>query len=306
MVEIPDLKTNFTITMNAHSFTDVTIIIVTYNSAHCLPGLAPLLLLCPHVIISDNASSDDTISMSKNLIPHAQLLTHAQNIGFGAANNHAIAQTKTPFALLLNPDCEFSPESLQSLLIQAEQFSDAGILAPQLYNTDQKIEINYRWPSIRWSSRGPRASGPTCVGFITGAVMLLKLKHFQQTGYFDERFFLYYEDEDLCLRLFQAQIPMMICPDIHAIHRSRSSVRGSSVLKNEYIRGYHHAQSKLFYVQKHQSVNAAWRLRWKVLATTILALPLRIVAFSPRLIARMFGRFMGLIHCKIQFETELK
>jgi N-acetylglucosaminyl-diphospho-decaprenol L-rhamnosyltransferase len=306
MVEIQDLNTQPTITMNAHSFTDVTVIIVTYNSAHCLPGLAPLLLQCPHVIISDNASLDDTISISQKLIPHAQLLTHSQNMGFGAANNRALAQTQTPLALLLNPDCEISPESLQSLLNQADQFADAGILAPQLYNADQKIEINYRWPSIQWSGRGPGASGPACVGFITGAVMLLKLKHFQQTGFFDERFFLYYEDDDLCLRLFQAQVPMMICPEIHAIHRSRGSVRGGSVLKNEYIRGYHHAQSKLLYVQIHQSENAALHLRWKVLATTILALPLRIMVFSPRLIARMMGRFMGLIRYKIPFKTESK
>lgn len=284
--------------MNSHSFTEVTIIIVTYHSAHCFKTLAPLLTHCPNIIISDNASHDGTIHTGQSLLPHAKILSHSKNLGFGAANNRALAQVETPYALLLNPDCELGLAALQSLLEQAKNYPEAGILAPQILDANQKLEVNYRWPSTLWGSKGPAAAAPVCVGFITGAVMLLRLERFQKTGFFDENFFLYYEDDDLCLRLFQAKIPMIICPEIQAIHRSRGSVKGRFILKSEYIRGYHHAQSKLLFIQKHQSLQESRYLRWKLLITTTLALPLRTLIFSPRLIARMVGRLSGLIFAK--------
>ena len=95
---------------------DVTVVVVTYNSAHCLPTLSPLLATCPQVVISDNGSDDETGPQAQALWPHATVLAHGRNLGFGAANNRALAQVKTPFALLLNPDCDMTPQALQALL----------------------------------------------------------------------------------------------------------------------------------------------------------------------------------------------
>jgi GT2 family glycosyltransferase len=125
--------------------------------------------------------------------------------------------------------------------------------------------------------------------------MLFRLSRFDGVGFFDERFFLYYEDDDLCLRLFQARRPIVIWPAVAAVHRARGSVKGSRPWKSEYLRGYHHAQSKLIYTAKHRSMEQARRQRWRVLAGTTLALPVRAIAWSPRLLARMAGRWMGLL-----------
>lgn len=281
--------------MNHEAFSQVTIVVVTYNSAHCLPMLAPLLSVCPNVVISDNGSDDDMAINVKALLPHAKLLAHGRNLGFGAANNRALDQVETPFALLLNPDCEMTPQALQELLAAAEDFNDAAVLAPQLMASEVKAEVNYRWPTAYWLSRGPAAEGPLCVGFVCGAVMLLRMERMAMTGFFDEQFFLYYEDDDLCLRLFQAKLPMVLCPQVKVLHRSRGSVRGKSPWRSEYLRGYHHAQSKLIFLNKHESLQAAKRLQRQLIWTTTLALPLRIVLFSPKLVARMWGRWCGLL-----------
>ena len=185
--------------------------------------------------------------------------------------------------------------ALSALLNAADAFSDAAVVAPQLVATHGKAEINYRWPTTYWTSRGTGADGPLCVGFVCGAVMLLRMSRMAAVGFFDERFFLYYEDDDLCLRLFEAKLPMVLCPQVKVLHRSRGSVKGRSPLKSEYLRGYHHAQSKLIFLNKHESVEAANRLRRQLILTTTLALPLRIVLFSPKLIARMWGRWRGLL-----------
>lgn len=281
--------------MNHEAFSQVTIVVVTYNSAHCLPMLAPLLSVCPNVVISDNGSDDDTAGKAQMLWPQAKVLAHGRNLGFGAANNRALALVNTPFALLLNPDCEMTQQALQELILAAETFKDAAVLAPQLMASEDRAEVNYRWPSAIWTSRGPAAEGPACVGFVCGAVMLLRMERMTTVGLFDERFFLYYEDDDLCLRLFQARLPIVLCPQVKVLHRSRGSVRGKSPWRSEYLRGYHHAQSKLIFLNKHESLQAAKRLQRQLIWTTTLALPLRVILFSPKLVARMWGRLRGLL-----------
>ena len=285
--------------MNASpSLSSVTIIVVTYNSAHCLAALHPLLQQAPHVVVSDNASGDGTAAQAQALWPHATVLAHDRNLGFGAANNRALARVNTPFALLLNPDCELSHEQLAQLLAAADQFPEAAMLAPQLVDAKGHPEVNYRWPSTLWPSKGPGATGPTSVGFVCGAAMLLRMSACQPTGFFDETFFLYYEDDDLCLRFFKAGLPMVVVPSVQALHRSRGSVKGASPWRSEYWRGYHHAQSKLIFARKHSSAAAAERLRRQLIWQTALVLPLRVLLFSPKLIARMWGRFNALTQWK--------
>lgn len=273
---------------------EVTIIVVTYHSAHCLDVLAGLLDHCPHVIISDNGSHDETVTLAQSRWPHARVLSHERNLGFGAANNRALEQVQTPFALLLNPDCELSPAALQTLMQGIHAFPDAAMVAPQLQDSGGRLEVNYRWPSTHWAPQGPAAQGPLCVGFLCGAALLLRLSAFVGHGFFDEDFFLYYEDDDLCLRLFNARLPMLLLPDVVAIHRSRGSVRGRSPWRSEYWRGYHHAQSKIRFASKHLSIEAARRQRLRLIWQTALALPLRSLLFSPRHVARMWGRLRGV------------
>ena len=281
--------------MNQQDLRQVTVVMVTHHSVHCLANQSGLLQHCPNVIISDNASNDGTPDQAKALWPHASVLPHPLNLGFGAANNRALALVSTPFALLLNPDCVITPEALLALISAAHGMPEAALLAPQLLGAKGKLELNYRWPKTLWDSAGPGANGPTCVGFVCGAAMLFRIDKFDSVGFFDETFFLYYEDDDLCLRLFNAQLPVVLVPDVQAVHSSRGSVKGKVPLKSEYIRGYYHAQSKLTFEKKHGTLQVALRQRRRLLATTSLALFFRILLLSPKRLARMWGRWRGLM-----------
>ena len=176
---------------------EVTLVVVTHESAHCVPSLDGLLGGCPNVIIVDNGSTDGTPALAQERWPHAQVLALPQNLGFGAANNRALDRVTTPFALLLNPDCELAQGGVLALLQAAEDAPDAALLAPQLSSPTGRLEVNYRWPATTWRASGPAATGLTCVGFVCGAAMLFRMAHFRSVGFFDERFFLYYEDTDL-------------------------------------------------------------------------------------------------------------
>ena len=284
--------------LNSKLLQDVTIIVVTFNSAHCIERLGVLLRDCPHIIVVDNGSEDGTQIDVAQKLPQAHWLALGKNLGFGAANNRALAEVKTAFALLLNPDCEVGPQEIVKLVEVSNQYPNAAIVAPQLVSPSGIPEINYRWPHTLWTSNGPAAEGPACVGFVCGAAMLWRMANMSPTHWFDERFFLYYEDDDLCLRLFQQGQGMLIAPHILATHRSRGSVRGKHPLKHEYVRGYHHAQSKLIFDQKHQGLGAAKRHQQRLILITLGIFPLRILLPSPRLIARMWGRLRGLFEWK--------
>jgi GT2 family glycosyltransferase len=279
----------------------VTVIVVTFNSAHCLPALKTSLEHFEHIIVVDNGSDDGGAQLTPHHLPQARILALPSNLGFGAANNRALAMVNTPFALLLNPDCEITSESVLGLLETANTFPEAAIIAPQLLQPGGQADINYRWPHLMWKSKGLGVqSGPACVGFVCGAAMLFRCEVFARCGYFDEQFFLYYEDDDLCLRLFQAHLPMIIDPVHTALHKSRGSVRGKSPWRSEYLRGYHHAQSKLIFARKHQNFAIAVAQRRKLLLKTTVALVLRVLVPSPRLIARMVGRWRGLLDWSAQ------
>lgn len=280
------------------SLADVTVIVVTYNSAHCMEGLGQTLSALPHVVIVDNASDDDTLAQVKTHMPNARILLNERNLGFGAANNRALFQTDTRYALLLNPDCLPTSDFLQGLLATADQYPDAAIIAPHLMRRNGEVEVNYRWPATHWTSNGPAADGPCCVGFICGAVMLLNMQVMREIGFFDETFFLYYEDEDLCQRVFLQHKQMIIAPDVTVTHLSRGSVKGPSPWRAEFGRGYHHAQSKLIFTAKHMGRDHVTALRLKTLALAVLNLLPRLLVPLPRYLARLVGRICGLITFK--------
>lgn len=277
------------------SLEDLTVIVVTFNSAHCLSALGEGLRAFPHVVFVDNHSDDETVSEISRHLPHATVICNKRNLGFGAANNLGLNLAKTPFCLLLNPDCQIDTQSALKLMETANAFPDAALIAPQLLRSNLTPEINYRWVNTRWSSKGHRAQGVCCVGFACGAAWLLNMREMKKIGFFDESFFLYYEDDDLCHRIFDHHKAILVDPSVTLVHSSRGSVKGKSPLRSEYIRGFHHAQSKIRFAQKYQSHTRSRTLRINVLIGALLSLPIRLVAFSPRHLARLVGRIVGLI-----------
>ncbi len=273
---------------------DITVIVVTYNSVHCLAELRDAVTGFGSIIIVDNGSGDGTVEAAGQLLPTARLIANPSNLGFGAANNQALALVTTRYALLINPDCLPNPTFASGLRSAADTFPDAAIIAPHLVRRSGELELSYRWPDNVWRSAGPEAEGPCCVGFASGAALLLNMPVMRQVGFFDETFFLYYEDEDLCQRVFDKRLQIILVPEVWLTHLSRGSVRGRSPLRAEFIRGYHHAQSKLLFEHKHVSQVSANRLRWKTLVLAVLTLVPRLLLPQPKYLARLVGRIVGL------------
>ncbi len=272
----------------------VTVLIVTYNSAHCVPDLAAGLAGVPHVIVVDNASTDDTCAQVQALLPAARRVVMPANKGYGVANNAGLEIVQTDYALLLNPDCLIDAGQIAALVRQAQAWPDATLVVPQLTDASGSLQVNYSWPRGHWTPKTEAATGPANVGYACAAVMLVHMANVSRIGHFDPLFFLYYEDEDLCLRVFKARGQILVLPDIRITHLSRGSVKGAQPWRAEYWRGYHHAQSKILFTWKHEGPEDASRLRVRVLLTSALNVLARVVLLSPKHLARAWGRFQGL------------
>lgn len=270
----------------------LTVVVITHHSAHCIAALAQSLAAFPHIIVADNASGDDTAAQVAQGLPQAQWLALNRNLGFGAANNQALDRVQTPYALLINPDCLISPQAAARLVATADADPQAVIVAPQLLDNQGHPQLNYGWPRGHWAPKGPGAEGLTCVGHACAAAWLLRCD--EQRWRFDTDFFLYYEDEDLCLRVFNAGQSVLIDPAAVATHANRGSVKGGSVTQAEWGRGYHHSRSKILFMRKHRGSSVATRTRRKALWLGGLELALRLLTLQPRLIARSAGRWAGM------------
>jgi N-acetylglucosaminyl-diphospho-decaprenol L-rhamnosyltransferase len=272
----------------------VTVIIVTYDSAHCIAELSHALASMRYITVVDNASRDDTTGEVARLIPHAQVIVNPANLGFGAANNLGLDSVSTPYALLLNPDCLITPNNIARLIQTANDFPNAAVVAPQLLDDKGNPQINYGWPRFAWKSRGAGADAPVSVGNACAAAWLLRCTG--QSWRFDTDFFLYYEDEDLCLRVQKAHQEVVIEPRSTAVHVNRGSVRGSSPWRTEWGRGFHHSRSKILFQCKHKGLKLAQQTRRLALMLGVVEVMLRLLLLRPYLIARSAGRLAGMWH----------
>ncbi|MDO9006025.1 MAG: glycosyltransferase family 2 protein [Aquabacterium sp.] len=267
----------------------------TYHSGHCAPELGRCLAAFPHVTVIDNASSDDTVAQVREHLPHARIIVNERNRGFGAANNQGVWAATTEFVLLLNPDCVIGADDGIAMIQAADRYPKASAIGPQLSGKRGYLDLSYGWTPGSWSPKGPGAEADTCVGFISGACMLIRREAMIQIQGFDEDFFLYQEDTDLCMRLAQQCGELILAPKATVKHLSRSSSSGKGRFKAEYLRGYHHIQSKFLFELKHLGVQVSTARRWRYCATAALEMLARVLVLDVVRATRVFGRVIGAI-----------
>lgn len=265
----------------------VTVVIVTFNSAAvigpCLTALGP----APHLVVVDNASGDGTLAAARSAAPNARLIALPANAGFGSAANRGLAEAATEFGLVLNADTVARPGLIPALIAAADRYPDAGLLAPCSWDADGRLQFG-RVPVLTPRPAGPehaQPDGDCCAAYAGGAAFLFRLAAFRAIGGFDERLFLYYEDDDLCLRLRRAGWSLIHVADAHLDHAAGRSTAGVADL--EWWKQWHMAWSRLYLERKYRG-------RWRAWAAGASALPkLAARAAGRRNRARYRGRLAG-------------
>jgi hypothetical protein len=233
--------------------TQTAIIIVSWNSCEdlrlCLESLKGNIPQNCEILVVDNASTDETPQMVKRDFPWVRLLDQTENLGFAKANNLAAASTDAEYLMILNPDTRVYPEAIPSLISFLEETPRAGLAAPLLLDKGGvPIPSVFRFPSLwnYWTEHSiflwirekirnkipmsqDQGKGFSCkskeIDWATGAAFMVRRSALGGDPLFDERFFLYSEDADLCRRLMQKGWKRYIYPRAKVIHSHRGSSR---------------------------------------------------------------------------------
>ncbi|MEI7592773.1 MAG: glycosyltransferase family 2 protein [Actinomycetes bacterium] len=230
----------------------ITVVIVTYNSAtdigSCVDGVVPMLVnAADHIIVFDNDSADHTAELVEQSWPRVEVIRSPSNVGFAQACNRATENLETPFVLLLNPDVIVEPGCIDELFNLVAKRPAAGIFGGRGFAVHGEAPTASCWgrPTL-WSITSfattlstlfrnsarfnpeqiwPSQLGPASeVAIVSGCLMLIERSAWQSLGGFDERFFMYGEDSELCIRATRQGYAPVVTADA----RFRHSVGGSS------------------------------------------------------------------------------
>ncbi len=192
------------------------------------------------VVVVDNGSSDGSADMVRQNFPAVNLLRLESTVGFGTANNSGAELTTAPILLFLNPDTRIREASLSDILRKFEEHPKCGVAGGAVFDDQGKPERSVgSYPTLismglgrllKYLPPARRILGRFCnqhwvgydkphrVNWVTGAYLWIRRDIFKKVGGFDERFFMYCEDVDLCYRVCQAGFQCWFFPDAPIVH----------------------------------------------------------------------------------------
>ena len=241
----------------------VTAVVVSYNTREelrrCLASIRAHAGLPCDVVVVDNASADGSADMVHTEFPEARLVRNRENVGFSRANNQGLREATAPCVLILNSDAELTPGALPALAALLATRPRLGAVGPRTLSPDGTVQVSFGpalTPLSEWRQRrlvrGVKRHDPTALAdataradveqepdWLSGSCLLARRDALDAVGGFDEGFFLYEEDADLCLRLRRAGWGILFTPAAQVVHHlGRSMEADPARARLEYHRSH--------------------------------------------------------------------
>jgi len=229
------------------------------DTCACVESLLSQERAIAKIVIVDNGSTDDSVSILRSKFPQIELIASPTNLKFGGGFNlgmrHAL-EAGAESIFIINNDAVIAPDGLASLLQQSD--AEAGVVAPFIYYFDQPDRIWSIGGKIRPWTLEVTHEGRNMIDkgewppvleqdFVTGCSMLFSRKVLEEVGLFDETFRHYYEDMDLCRRIRQAGYRILVVPQAKVWHKVAASSGGTDTPDERYWM----ARSSVRYFRKH-------------------------------------------------------
>ena len=257
---------------------ELSIVIVNYHHSHmladCLKSVyRTIKKIRFEIIIVDNSSKDDGLELILKRYPETRFINNLKNVGFARANNQGVKIASGDFLLFINPDTIMTEGAIESMLGYIQSDSSIGILGPKVLNSDQTIQYSCRrFPTV-WSGLFNRYSLMTrlfpnnrfsrhylmldydhnsirSVDWISGCCMMMSASTFKKANGFDENYFLFIEDVDLCQIIKNKGLLVIYFPHakiFHKISSSNSRSTSQAIIKRH--------QGMIYYNRKHFKAN---------------------------------------------------
>jgi GT2 family glycosyltransferase len=262
------------------SAADVSAIVVSFNARDpllaCLRALHEQNERLLEVIVVDNASADGSAAAARQAFPKARVIDNPANLGFARANNRGLREAGGRYVLILNPDAELRPGALPALARYLDAHAAVAVVGPRTLNPDGGVQVSFgprlslgaEWRQRRLV-RGVKAGDPRSrreaerqassegsPDWVSGSCLLARAEALRAVDGFDEGFFLYEEDVDLCVRLRSAGWGVAFTPEAEVVHRL-----GASMAKAGALPRVEYQRSHLRYYRKHNGALQTLALR---------------------------------------------
>jgi GT2 family glycosyltransferase len=259
---------------SAEGVPELSVILVNYNDLchlkDCLSSLNDTVEGIPfEVIVIDNHSTDGTPEWIREHVSWVRLITNAENLGFAKANNQGIQESRGDYILFLNTDTVLERQSIALLLEELRSHETVGAVGPALLVDEKTYQVSFGKKVSFWREvvqktllnpyyrfRLRRNAKKRQVGWLSAACLLTRRDILEEVGSFDENFFLYFEDIDLCVRIRDKEYILEYCPEVEVFHLGGASTEGLRLFSR-----YHYRKSQLYFYKKHNSKAARYMLR---------------------------------------------
>ena len=243
------------------------------------------------VIVSDNGSTDGSVELIRASYPEVQIIENGRNLRFAKGNNVGIRASRGEYVLILNPDTIIHEGSLDRMMTFADEHPEAGAFGCRVLNADGSYQVSARpfaslkgeWIAalyMRWLGRlsewftadsypGWRGDSQRQVDWVSGCFILVRSHVLESISGFDEQFFYYYEDMDLCRRIRQAGHSILYFPGATITHLGGQSTKGRFTPLPFVLDGQ---VTRYLYYYKYQGRSGVRRARRIALASQLLRL----------------------------------
>ncbi len=245
---------------------ELSVIIVNYNDRKnlgaCLSSIQEKAKETDfEAVVVDNASSDGSAEFVTRNFPWVKLIRNPQNVGFGRANNLGLKESRGQFVLFLNTDAVMCPGSPELLLLDLKDDSSIGVVGPALLTGGNRYQVSFGrrvdffselakkcfWNAFRKFELKYRPRRKS-VCWVSAACLLARRKPLEEAGGFDENFFLFFEDIDLCFRVRDLGWKVVYDPRARVFHK------GASTTSTQRARSrLEYRRSQVYFYRKHSS-----------------------------------------------------
>lgn len=272
----------------------ITVVFVVYNSASVIPDAMRSLKSAKHIVVTDNASTDNSAELIEQLHPNARVIRSDANSGVSLPCNKAFEKVETEFTLYMNPDIHFDDACVESLVRTLEADPNAAVVSPMIINANGEQEMDVLGPGeINHHKLGLEPSGPFCSWFVCGTLWLWRTERLREIGYLDANIFLYNEDVDVCLRAANAGYSLIVDTEARIHHKGGASEKLSA--KTRWRKDWNITWSHLYLAAKHIGVAEARAEARGLLLAHALQVLKGLVLLKPKTVIGQAAKFSATL-----------
>ncbi len=218
---------------------DLTVVITSFHSRDKIFSCIESIEKNIKIIVIENSNDEKLKDEIYSRYQNVECILSKENLGYGAGNNLGLSMVKTSYALIVNPDVTLNNDAVKKFFLSINNLEDFGIIAP--------ISQNEKYNNFNIKDDKQIKE----VDNVKGFAMFLNMKNLKKINFFDENFFLYFEEIDLCRRLKKDNLKIFIDPTIIVSHLGGTSHNLEIEKPMELSRNWHWMWSTFYFHKKH-------------------------------------------------------